>query len=273
MSDPYVNKSKKLLEDVGKFFKRLGGDPDMSMFDSPLEQAVIFAKRTSGATIGAKQKHSFRIHSVRREGASEFTDQMAVGHLLLSKKIELAREVTGELVPLEIEGFFSNTGKSVVIRSLTAIDADEAGLREKLDQLHEDKEFESKSFGTLTYQLRYHSYGGRFDHEDRPVDVEFKSTGPDEIEAQCAKLEKFFAPTDDVAAELRDLVREHRSFKEKASKDAAPELSRIWVDGNRVTVNFSAPGIGIAYATSFYRDGEFQRREMDKITGPNESVV
>lgn len=270
MADTYINKSKKLLEDVEKFIKRCGGNPDMSTFDTPLDQAVVFAKWAGAATIGAKQKHSFRIHSTRRDGASEFTDRMAVGHLLLPTKIELPVEVTLDLIPIEVEGYFSNTGTSVVIRSLTAVDVDEAGLREKMDELYEDEEYASESFGTLVYQLRSHSFTGQFARDGRLVDVGIRDTGPGEIDARCKLLEKFFDPADDVAAELKELVRNHASFQANASTGATPELSHVWLDGTAVTVNFSAPGIGIAYARAVLRDDEFKFRKVDKITGPND---
>lgn len=273
MADTYTNKSKKLLEDVEKFIKKCGGNPDMSTFDTPLDEAVVFAKWAGSATIGAKQKHRFRIHSTRRAGATEFTDRMAVGHLLLPKKNELPGEVTGELIPLEIEGYFSNTGNSVVIRSLTPVDADEAGLRAKMDELYEDKEHASESFGTLVYQLRSHSFTGHFERDGRRVDVTFRDTGPSEIDAGCKNLEKFFDPADDVAADLKELVRNHESFEANASKGASPELSHVWLADTAVTVNFSAPGIGIAYARAVLRDGEFKFRRVDKITGPDDHAV
>lgn len=271
MSDPYLNASKTLLEDVGKIFKKLGGNPDMSMFaDAPLEKATVFGKWRGSAEIGAKKKHTYRIHSVRREDASAFSDEMVVGHLLLSKKIELARDVTTELVPLEIQGYFSNTGRSVVIRSLAAGDADDATLRAKLDELHEDREYASERFGTLTYRVRDHLFGGQFTRDGRRVAVEFKDTGPDQIAEQCEKLERFFDPADDVAAELMGLVRDHGSFKAHATtEDPELHLSHIWIDGDAVTVNFSAPFLSIAYARAVLRDGVFQYRRVDKIAGPD----
>ncbi|PRP91928.1 hypothetical protein [Enhygromyxa salina] len=269
----YENKSKKLVEDFGKVLERMGGSGDMTAFaEAPLESAVVIAKWRSSAEVGAKKAHRFNLYSCRKASEDSFTDRLLRGHLLLHKKVELDSDVWGEIAAFQIEGLFAEGG-AVLIRSLEKLDLeDDAELKTKFDELHEDKTYESKTLGTLTYRLRDHSFTGSISHGGRSVLLTIKDTGPDDIEQQSQKLSQFFDPEGNLEPEFKQLLRDHRSFKKHTTADATIDLSSLSLDGNLLMAHFSVPSLSQASTVAAFRDGEFKFRRVDHIAGPDRTT-